>query len=299
MNSDTDAPRREEVNIHVEHIQGHDLITFRNPEISKLIRKDIRDSAKDRKDILGNLSIHCSNPSCKSETRRADLRQCARCQTLAVRYCSRECQKAHWHDHKKTCRETPRTKSAFALRMVEHACAIDRFIHMLIMSAVYMLDLTTNPSAAETSLMIVPVTVSPVDLMALFKNPTNPNHELGLDVGCLVVMNKNRVPDRIRKMEESVFEGKPGMGLPMVTFVCVAYEGDEQLAITIDENASVLMQIVPILPEYLTRARAALLGYKKSKITKDNVDELRSGFNNDVRNDKTNKMKLRGYLNAT
>ncbi|KAJ3878304.1 hypothetical protein F5051DRAFT_488594, partial [Lentinula edodes] len=272
---DTDASRREGVNIHIEHFQGHDLITFRNPEISKLIRKDIRESAKPRKDILGNMSIRCSNPSCNSETRRADLRQCARCQTLAVRYCSRECQKAHWHDHKKTCQKTPRTRSEFALRMVEHACAIDRFIHMLIMSAVYMLDLTTNPSAAETSLMIVPVTVSPADLMALFKDPTNSNHELGLDVGCLVVVNKSQVPDRIQRMEESVLEGKPGMGLPMVTFVCVAHEGDEQLAISVDGNTSVLMQILPIPSEYLSRARAgmtieshsALLGYKKSKIT--------------------------------
>ncbi|KAJ3805295.1 hypothetical protein F5876DRAFT_69920 [Lentinula aff. lateritia] len=278
MNSDTDAPRREEVNIHVEHIQGHDLITFRNPEISKLIRKDIRDSAKDRKDILGNLSIlRQEGPISGSVPGVKHLRS----------------DTAHENAKRLTGMTTKRLAERLHVQKAHLHCA---WSSMPVLLTVYMLDLTTNPSAAETSLMIVPVTMSPADLMALFKNPTNPNHELGLDVGCLVVMNKNRVPDRIRKMEESVFEGKPGMGLPMVTFVCVAYEGDEQLAITIDENTSVLMQIVPILPEYLTRARAALLGYKKSKITKDNVDELRSGFNNDVRNDKTNKMKLRGEM---
>ncbi|KAJ3719101.1 hypothetical protein DFJ43DRAFT_1032025 [Lentinula guzmanii] len=307
MASNTDS-NTHPIHVRVEHdSQGHELIMFRNPEISKLIQKDIQESAKDRKEILRNLPIQCSNPSCKGTTRRSDLMQCARCKTINVRYCSRACQKAHWPEHKKTCSVTPRTIISFTLRMVEHACAITRFQHMLIVSAIYMLDLTSNPATADDHFIIVPVTMRPADIMMLLRDPSHPmDHELGLAVGNFLVVNQNHVPEKVLGMREGVLRPKPVVGIPMVTFLCVAYEINEDQAAKIDENTTLLMQILPIPTEYLIQARmgmtmelrSAMQGFHEFTITKENLNQLWDGFNNDVRNDKRNQMKLRGYLNA-
>lgn len=47
-------------------------------------------------------STDSTSPSCASCGKAdADLKRCAKCQT--ERYCSRDCQKAHWKTHKKVC----------------------------------------------------------------------------------------------------------------------------------------------------------------------------------------------------
>ena len=52
--------------------------------------------------------IRCANPSCKlskldQSTGKVTFKKCSRCR--AVIYCSRECQTAHYPEHKKLCRE--------------------------------------------------------------------------------------------------------------------------------------------------------------------------------------------------
>lgn len=44
----------------------------------------------------------CSNPNCEN-AQSTQLSECAACRS--VRYCCRECQKAHWSAHKDTCKQ--------------------------------------------------------------------------------------------------------------------------------------------------------------------------------------------------
>lgn len=59
------------------------------------------------------MSTICANPECGK--RDIPLRACSRCKT--VKYCSVECQRAHWSLHKSPCRkdqqraESPRSRS--------------------------------------------------------------------------------------------------------------------------------------------------------------------------------------------
>ena len=43
---------------------------------------------------------HCENCG-TAETKEAKLKKCARCKMVA--YCNRDCQKAHWKEHKPDC----------------------------------------------------------------------------------------------------------------------------------------------------------------------------------------------------
>lgn len=45
----------------------------------------------------------CSNPGCKNTSAEGSLSECASCHQ--TRYCGRECQLAHWPDHKTKCKE--------------------------------------------------------------------------------------------------------------------------------------------------------------------------------------------------
>lgn len=44
----------------------------------------------------------CSNPSCSESAGTSTLSDCSACHT--TRYCSKDCQKAHWSAHKEQCR---------------------------------------------------------------------------------------------------------------------------------------------------------------------------------------------------
>ena len=62
----------------------------------------------------------CSYPQCNqpsSESR--ELSECASCRT--VRYCGRDCQLAHWPDHKATCKEKKKELAARAEALAQLA----------------------------------------------------------------------------------------------------------------------------------------------------------------------------------
>ena len=44
----------------------------------------------------------CSNPNCANPSSEKELSECAACRS--ARYCSRDCQLAHWNEHKATCK---------------------------------------------------------------------------------------------------------------------------------------------------------------------------------------------------
>ena len=81
----------------------------------KPIKKDEASSPLPKKSVKKQKT--CALPSCprhkqpiKNEEDNADLKgqrmkKCARCR--AVVYCGKECQVAHWSEHKKVCKEPP------------------------------------------------------------------------------------------------------------------------------------------------------------------------------------------------
>ena len=60
--------------------------------------------------LLSREFIRCANPTCElnkldKSTGKVKFKQCSRCKTGI--YCSRECQVAHYPEHKRLCREHP------------------------------------------------------------------------------------------------------------------------------------------------------------------------------------------------
>ncbi|KIK60521.1 hypothetical protein GYMLUDRAFT_97234 [Collybiopsis luxurians FD-317 M1] len=291
---------------------GPAIFTFKNPEISKNIKKDIREATVDRRDRLNNIIFCCSNLACDDTTRRADLRVCSRCKT--VRYCSKECQRADWPKHKPVCLVTSPTIISLTRRMTEHAMALHRFVHVLYVGAIFALDLTNDPAAADKFFVIVPLTMMPADLPLLFQTMSaNPGYdwtrlELGLSVGEFVAIEKDKIAEKVRRDATRVqLRDNSIAGLPTVTFVLVPYEGEEEKEPQINEDTSYFLGALPIPQEYLdevkkgmkSRVSSALLGREEYLITRENVIDVMEGFNNEVRNDKSNHLKLRGYLRPT
>jgi len=59
------------------------------------------DSLQDGGEVLATSQKHCGNPLCQRKSRGSDLKSCSRCRK--IQYCDRECQQAHWKEHKKSC----------------------------------------------------------------------------------------------------------------------------------------------------------------------------------------------------
>jgi len=62
--------------------------------------------------LTTNETMECSNPGCtKEEEKAGDFSLCEECKQ--VKYCSRKCQKAHWHlAHKRDCKELKKEKKS-------------------------------------------------------------------------------------------------------------------------------------------------------------------------------------------
>lgn len=55
-----------------------------------------------------SLTDKCSNPDCQNASDASTLSECAACHQ--VRYCCRDCQKAHWNQHKEACKAARKKK---------------------------------------------------------------------------------------------------------------------------------------------------------------------------------------------
>jgi len=73
---------------------------------SHILKNNLMESSSDYRlvELLTLITTvsQCSNPTCPFENSSSiDLKQCSRCSS--VTYCSRDCQLAHWPNHKSSC----------------------------------------------------------------------------------------------------------------------------------------------------------------------------------------------------
>lgn len=67
--------------------------------------QEMEAQAKGLTKVVSRLLEGCANPGCSSGVRAVEtLKKCARCKH--VMYCGEPCQRAHWLEHKKVCRES-------------------------------------------------------------------------------------------------------------------------------------------------------------------------------------------------
>lgn len=69
---------------------------------------DKNDDDENQINVFGGVAA-CAGPDC--QTRAAKMRRCKRCK--AVYYCSTECQKKHWPQHKNACKAMANIRQAF------------------------------------------------------------------------------------------------------------------------------------------------------------------------------------------
>jgi hypothetical protein len=86
-----DGPK-EPVGPSIGRLSNHSINTARLENVKSRLQKAIMDK--------------CSNPSCENvsaEEGSVSLSECSACHQ--ARYCCKECQKAHWPEHKVKCKE--------------------------------------------------------------------------------------------------------------------------------------------------------------------------------------------------
>jgi hypothetical protein len=82
-----DGPKESTVGV-MGHLTGGSSSNSRLEDVRSRLQRAIADK--------------CSNPACEN-AQSSQLSECAACRS--VRYCCRECQKAHWPWHKDTCKQ--------------------------------------------------------------------------------------------------------------------------------------------------------------------------------------------------
>jgi hypothetical protein len=82
-----DGPKEAE-GLSIGRISSHSVNQSRLESVKTRLQKALMDK--------------CSNPSCENASEGIQLAECAACHQ--TRYCSKDCQKAHWADHKILCK---------------------------------------------------------------------------------------------------------------------------------------------------------------------------------------------------
>ncbi|KIK60520.1 hypothetical protein GYMLUDRAFT_261495 [Collybiopsis luxurians FD-317 M1] len=144
---------------------------------------------------------------------------------------------------------------------------LHRFLHVLIVGAIFALELTNDPAATDKFLVIVPLTMLPVDLTALIQlmsaspaaGDDYTNLKLGLSMGKFVAVEKGKMTEKAQlEAEKAQLKDNSIAGLPIVTFALVPYEDDEEEAAQINQGTVHFFSALPIPQLYLDEVRKGM-----------------------------------------
>jgi len=79
---------------------SNNSLTMHYEEIDNTLTIQWYNKNRDKKNLIKHEAVEWCN-GCKKFKPFADFKKCGQCQ--CERYCSRECQKSHWKEHKKVC----------------------------------------------------------------------------------------------------------------------------------------------------------------------------------------------------
>jgi len=274
------------------------FVTLVHPDAGKISQKN-KEVAPSRDQIRSGVrsAFHfCS--VCKKQPGAAatPLKKCSGC--LIVRYCSRECQVANWHTHKKTCADSGSpTHAKLAKRLV----ANDPLMHEIQLYSILALDLIKNPgNALDHCLCIAVDTNMPADPMAHLQATLNLNGmKLGSDALFVLHISSMEKPTashsslKAREEHAKVREVLAKMNMGDWPVVMLSFTS---------EGTTILEVSYPIDPQAMGEARehrpavlhSGLSGTVSIPMTEENI---RQSLNNHILMDKSNQFLLRTKSN--
>ncbi|PCH40923.1 hypothetical protein WOLCODRAFT_137075 [Wolfiporia cocos MD-104 SS10] len=279
------------------------FIQVTNPELQEHESRMLPSRAE-RKENLNNLEVSC-DAQCGKTLPRSEIKVCSRCRQ--ARYCSPACQRAHWRAHRIECGEG--TMSDLLLKLAERALAVPKIVEHFWMIAIVTLDMLVHPGAAADTAIRVQCRKEPADFMGyLRKMMDTGEHDANAQV-CLKYAEFSRVPlaeapartqkaaamvrERLRK-ERRDADGNPALpDDPVVTYY-FATEEDPTGKDGLVSAAWVLplWTLAYMASNPKSILRSAMFGDREVPV---NMISLTDALDSIIRNDKRNKLRLRGY----
>ncbi|VDB94950.1 unnamed protein product [Peniophora sp. CBMAI 1063] len=188
----------------------------------------------ERKNNMANMPEACHNSRCGKLQARSTLKTCSQCK--AAYYCSPQCQKEDWKDHKKRCTPAGESPAELPLRLARRALGSDRLVDYLTFMALTTWDLHKDPDAGNDKLLEVVCDVQVADLMAYMSRlmagqRDDDSAEVCLNIERIgaVSLDDPRVPEHISRTARDVRHGMARAhtrDTPLVTFWFTVSGGD-------------------------------------------------------------------------
>ncbi|GBE84918.1 hypothetical protein BKA93DRAFT_827081 [Sparassis latifolia] len=264
---------------------------------------------EERKENLNNILVPC-DADCGKVLPRNELKLCSRCKQ--ARYCSQVCQKVDWRArHKAECGEGP--PKDLTLKLAERALAVPKIVEYLWMMSILTLELITDTSNAARFVVNIQCDTKAADLASYVERMMSGARESAEKAQVVLHVSKSvRVPlagapARTQKAAADAREkytkdhrdadGRYSRDNPVVTF----FFSSEEDATGKDGAISVSYVIPAWALGYMASnpketLRSAVFGDSEVDMS---MTTLRDGLNNLMRNDKQNKLRLRGYPSGT
>ncbi|OBZ79195.1 hypothetical protein A0H81_01542 [Grifola frondosa] len=272
------------------------LVSFRNIEAEARFNATTP-SEQEIKNNLKVLTAICSY--CGQERKPEKVKYCSRCKT--ERYCSVECQKAHWREHKATCGPPTDTEKHrdIAMKLAERAIVNAALMDHLDMYAILLLELLEDVSNAKRFVMHITCGTGPADMMAAMRrlmdgvqeDPAAPEQVL------LTIEKIERIPVEeaspflVRAlMQVTEKTEKMGSTDPVVLMYFTSETGGLATVLSARPILGLMLEYMATKPTM--EVHSSMFGVSHVPL---NERTLKEALNNTVRMDKENKFKLRAY----
>ncbi|KAJ7193141.1 hypothetical protein GGX14DRAFT_478988 [Mycena pura] len=280
---------------------SHITTTDGNNQLSHQLSLPTKEERREQLDTLETTCI-----ACEKTVKRTDIKVCSACKD--ARYCSKECQKAHWKVHKLSCGPGGSPIPLF----VERALADGWISFHLAIGIVNLLGLMEDRMNARTAAVKLTWDLSVADtseyMRRMFDLDFPPHNEGDSDEvkearhqaflalhfeRCLILKKFERLPmedapEAIRALHEA---SKQEPNTTTVTLLLLAADG------SFGENGTFRsISISEAVFDHIRRTNnkatvnSSLLGLSEANMT---PEFIREHTNNQIRMDKGNKLKLR------